>query len=253
MAKRSLPKKTMSPDLQAKLAAAEKEAQKFNSMKKATGDKTKAIYNDQAAFNIEEEMKALRDGNIIDKAWQQNTVENFTMAKKPEQMEHDALEAAGFTAEAAQMKSEEQGQTKEEKEEKQQPPQPMSQDEKLNLVAKELNSRFGDKAPTIDHLKQWKANFHNIFVLDLDEDRIFIYRYLNRQEWKQINSDQGWMNMPPLKKEEYIVNKCLLWPRYSVMEMAALPGGAYTMLSEQIQLQSMFLPAPQVADITMKI
>ena len=103
MQNRRGPKK-LSPDLQAKLAIAEAESQRFNSMKSDFGNKISSVYPTNRQFNLQEELEVLKNNNIISKDLANKTLEEAKMpGKTPEQMEHDALEAAGFTAQAAQM------------------------------------------------------------------------------------------------------------------------------------------------------
>jgi len=255
MAKRSLDPRKITPELQAQLLAAEEEAKKFNSTKKSAEQKSKAIYKN-TGFNISEEMELLRKNNIVDQQWADITA-NATMEgpnmTDPAQMEHDALMAAGFQDKATQMQQEGQ-EEQEEEQPKQEQKKPLTEDEKFELVVNEVTARFG-QVLNIEVLKQWKNHYMNIFILDLGDKNIFIYRYLNRQEWRQLTTDpaSGWDKLNELQREEKIVEKCLLFPKYDITGKGRLPAGAFTMLSDQIQIQSMFLNPAQVADITMKI
>lgn len=253
MARKNLGKRPMSPrqqeNLQEMLRVAEQEANTFN----VTRDST-AVYGSQV-FSAEEEINLLKKNNVIDEGWVNKSMEDLKMPKSPEQMEHDALEAAGFANKAAKMEDasteeEPTQKTEEEKEEQ----KPLTEEEKYALVFAQLEARFpGKPIPSIEKMKQWKQMYGDIFVLPFDGKLFFIYRYLNQQEWTQINADPTWANLTPVQQDRKMVEKCLLFPQYAPEEKGLLPANCFGLLSQQIQLQSMFLPPAAVAEMTMKI
>jgi hypothetical protein len=251
-----LDERKLRPGLAEQLAEAQAQADQFNKNKKSTEKKIQNIYKSGAKFDLEADMQEMVDNNLIDQNWKDIVAEQRPDQEEPmnspTQMEHDALKAAGFSTEAAKM--EEPKEEEQPKQESAQPQQPiMTEADKFKLVASILKERFGANAPTEQVLQQWKQTYKNIFILDLDEDNFFIYRYLNRQEWQQINANPSWSKMTSAQQEDHIVMKCLLFPRFSIEDKARLPAACFTMLSEQIQIQSMFLPAAEVARVTMKI
>lgn len=260
MSKRRLSPQRVPKDVLNYLNEAEKEAHKFNDLMEKTKNKetaTQTVYKAEA-FNMANEMQIMKQNNIIATEMAEKNIKEFTMPKEPAQMEKDAIDAvkaAGFAAtQSTEPSVPQEAQTETKPEENKNEDKPLTEEEKFELVAKEFADRFGEKAPSVDILRQWKRMFKNIFALDLGDQNMFLYRFLNRQEWQQMNApDSEWSKMSPMKKEEFIVQKCLLFPNYSLEEKISLPAGAFTMLTEQIQLQSMFLPPAQIAEITMKI
>jgi hypothetical protein len=250
----------MTPELRQKLALAEAEAARFNSSKKPLEAKAGEVY--KSSFNLQNELELLKKNNIIDKDWADKTLEEAKM-KDPAKMEQEALKAVGKKALAAQMdtsplkrteEEEEEGNKAEEEQSEEEAieKKPLTEEEKFTIVVDEVKSRYGENAISLDILKQWKNRYGKIFILDMS-DYIFIYRYLSRQEWRQLMADPTWEKLDELKREERIVGKCLLFPQFTIEQKAMLPAGAYSMLSEQVKIQSMFLNATQVASITMQI
>lgn len=261
MSKRRLNPQRVPGDVLNYLNEAEKEARQFNSTyKKDKGNieaATRSVYKAET-FSMSNEMSAMQQNNIVSKELAEQNIKEFDMSKEPAKMEQDAIaavQAAGFSAQQTEAPAPQEATKSEETEEEEEKEgKPLTEEEKFEIVAKEFADRFGEGAPSIEVLQQWKRTFGAIFALDLGDKNMFIYRYLNRQEWQQMNApDSDWLKSSPMKKEEYIVGKCLLFPAYTPEGMRALPAGMFSMLTEQIQLQSMFLPPAQVAEITMKI
>ena len=128
---------------------------------------------------------------------------------------------------------------------------PADPEEKLQWVANEL-AKINKNAPGVEVLRKWKAMHGNIFILNID-DYIFIYRYLKRQEWSQLQANEAFISQRPDQQEDYVAERCTLWPQFDVTTKGALPAGAAAMLAEQIRIQSMFLDPVQVANITIKL
>lgn len=129
---------------------------------------------------------------------------------------------------------------------------PEDPDERLKWTAKMLK-QINPKCP-VDYnaLRQWKGMHGSVFVLNI-QDKVYIYRYIKRQEWAQLQASDSFNNMTPVQQEDAIVERCLLWPEMNPINKAAMPAGAPSMLAEQIRIQSMFLDPVQVANITLKL
>lgn len=124
-------------------------------------------------------------------------------------------------------------------------------DKRAQQVAEFLASKF-QNAPTADMLKEWRRLHGGAFLLHV-ADRVFIYRYLKRQEWIQLNSNPKAGELTEDQIETDIFNRCLLWPQYGQLQMAGMPAGAISMVVQQIRLQSLFLDPNYVAQLTIKI
>jgi len=128
---------------------------------------------------------------------------------------------------------------------------PEDPEERMKWTAKMLQ-KVNPKAPGYNALRQWKQMHGDIFILNI-QDKVFIYRYIKRQEWAQLQSSDSFNNMNPVQQEDHITERCVLWPEMNPMVKASMPAGALSMLAEQIRIQSMFLDPVQVANITLKL
>lgn len=128
---------------------------------------------------------------------------------------------------------------------------PDDPEERLKWTARMLKE-INPKAPDYNALKNWKQMHGSVFILNI-QDKIYIYRYIKRQEWAQLQANDSFQNMTPIQQEDNIVERCVLWPQLGPIEKASMPAGATSMLAEQIRIQSMFLDPVQVANITLKL
>lgn len=137
--------------------------------------------------------------------------------------------------------------------EPQEEPPALSEDpeERCRQISEALG-QISSSAPAPEQLMSWKAMHGDIFLLNIG-DRAFIYRYIKRQEWVQINANPQFEQMTELQTEEMVFNKCLLWPQMDVVQMAQLPANAMGMVVQQIRIQSLFLDPTYVATLTLKI
>lgn len=251
-------KKIMPPGVQADLRKQEQFAAKQNQKRDKNGKLIldPSIYGPTKALgtiNMKEELDFMETANIINKDVKEHLL-GEPMSPKPE-----ALKAAGFTAPEQVEESVSEEVTEEEIEEdcsyclgtgKVQKETILTDEQKYEFLTKDLISRF-DRVPSIAQLKEWKTFHGSLFILDLN-DRVFIYRYIKAQEFKQMLSG-AWAQMEPTDQKQYVVDKCLLWPQYNLIEKNALPAGVIDLLSDQVNLQSMFLDPVAVARSTMKI
>jgi hypothetical protein len=102
----------------------------------------------------------------------------------------------------------------------------------------------GDKeiyegGPTFNQLEAWKSQFKAIYLTEFDDENVFIWRALNRKEYKDVmkidNADQFY-------KEERICEKCVLWPQnFSFLAMSGGKAGIPSYIAEQIMDKSGFV------------
>ena len=121
----------------------------------------------------------------------------------------------------------------------------------LEIVAEWLNENY-DGAPSFEQLMKWKQMHKNIFFMPAG-DKVIVYRYLKRQEWMQIQTDERLQNMSQVESDEFIFDKCVLWPNYSLIDKAGNEAGLIPITVEQIQLHSLFLDAGTLARVTIKL
>ena len=91
--------------------------------------------------------------------------------------------------------------------------------------------------PAINKVEEWKSQHGEVFLTEFEED-VFLWKTLNRKEYKQIMKAQG---ADQFYKEERICEACVVYPdRYNFMAMAQGKAGIPTLLSELIMEKSGF-------------
>ena len=172
------------------------------------------------------------------------------MVTQKQKIENEAaaLEAAGFAApiEETEEESEEKIEpTEEEKKEQEIAKDPMS------FVIKALTEAYGN-APTLEQLEGLKSTHGDIFVLDLGEKDIYLYRYLKKIEYKAM-LQKGFLDKPKDDQDLEVVKKCVVFPQLNDMQINSKPAGLIEALARQIELQSLFLDPALVARQTFKL
>jgi hypothetical protein len=123
--------------------------------------------------------------------------------------------------------------------------------EKMKQISK-IFSKINPAFPSAEQLLNWKAMCGNLFIVEAGE-LIFIYRYLKRQEWIQMNQDPSFNKQRVDQREDVIFNKCILWPRLQPDQIAALPAGCVTSIVAQVEQQSLFIDPRELANMTIKL
>ncbi len=91
--------------------------------------------------------------------------------------------------------------------------------------------------PTRAQVEQWKAMYGEIYATTFG-DQVFIWRTLNRTEYKEILKIQ---NADSLYKEERMCEKCVLWPiGYNHIAISTSKAGIPSMIAEEIMAKSGF-------------
>lgn len=108
----------------------------------------------------------------------------------------------------------------------------------ISELAIELQSY--EEAPDTALLEAWKSTYGKFFVSSiLGDDVIFIWRTLNRTEYKQLANSGVVKNQNSY--EEAVIRKCVLWPKVSQEGMAASDAGVVPTLAKQILFKSGFV------------
>lgn len=97
---------------------------------------------------------------------------------------------------------------------------------------------FGDEGPTRQEVEEWKDKYGNIYFTPF-EGEIYIWRTLNRAEYREIVSNQ---KLTVLDREEIFTEKCVLYPRnFKIANLNKGQAGVPTILSEMIMDKSGFV------------
>ena len=104
-------------------------------------------------------------------------------------------------------------------------------------------------SPSKERIEGWKQEHGEIFCSGFSETELFIWRPLSRREYvelqKALRQSQGTPQaMSELEYEDAVVTRCSLWS--STPSVLEKKGGSVSTLSEQIMLNSNFVP-PAVA------
>ncbi|MNQ63141.1 hypothetical protein D3C85_775120 [compost metagenome] len=92
--------------------------------------------------------------------------------------------------------------------------------------------------PLQSEILAWKKQFGRIYKTNTPDGDSFVWRALNRFEYKQIMSTP---NTNELLREEMIAETCVLFPyNYCYEDMVNQAGGIPSMLAEQIMQKSAF-------------
>lgn len=100
--------------------------------------------------------------------------------------------------------------------------------------------------PAKSELESWKKQFEaqglDIWIVDdLPTDQVFLYRDMNRYEYKAIMATP---NTDALMREELICEQCVLYPYdFSYAEMSTAKAGIVSILSQHIMGTSGFTKA----------
>lgn len=180
----------------------------------------------------EQKMEANKQPNRTEESTSKDKV--FTMDSKPEVKDPEVKDP--------------EVQDPEVQEQFQLPEDPIERLYKISEILGKTHPNF----PTGQQLVNLKNNLGDVFILDLDY-KVFIYRYLKRQEWVQMNANEAFHNMRIDQKEDQTFTKCVLWPNLNTEEIAALPAGCVTSVVNQIERKSLFIDPRELANLTIKL
>lgn len=139
----------------------------------------------------------------------------------------------------------------EEENEEEEEKKPLTTKEKAEELVKFVKAVTGNEIP-VDTILAWKQMHGDIFMLHLGE-KVFLFRYLKRQEMIQMKANPKYEEMSEDQREEDIYNRCLLFPRVDGVRQAADAAGTMGLIANQVKLQSLFLDEMYVAQMVIKI
>lgn len=96
-----------------------------------------------------------------------------------------------------------------------------------------------DGGPSLDEVEEMKKTYGKIYMTEIEEGEVFLWRPLNRKEFKSIMSIEG---ADALYREERVCEKTVVWPKkYDFTAMAIGKAGIPTLISEQVMDKSGFV------------
>lgn len=107
--------------------------------------------------------------------------------------------------------------------------------------------------PTKQFLMGLKAQWPEIYFLPLADQEVYVYRYLNNQEWKQqlLANQRLIENQEALR--DAVVQRCVLWPQLSPEQWAAKQAGLRDLLYEVVMKSSYFIEPEQAMALVMRL
>jgi hypothetical protein len=116
----------------------------------------------------------------------------------------------------------------------------------------EAISEIHPNPPSPEQLFQWKQVHGNIYYVEV-EQLIFVFRYMKRQEWAQIQADPSFQNMTETQVQNALFDRFVLWSSVDPIQRGAMPANAIGMVVEQIRIRSLFLSPEYVSQLVIKI
>lgn len=99
--------------------------------------------------------------------------------------------------------------------------------------------------PTVEDVEEWKSRYNGeVFLTDFEDGEIYLWRPINRKEYKSIMGIEGSSGM---YREEAICQTVILWPKGNISTKLRTFGkaGVPTLLSELILEKSGYNPNTQ--------
>jgi len=98
--------------------------------------------------------------------------------------------------------------------------------------------------PSDQQVEQWKAKYGDVFVSGFSNDEVYVWRAISRKEWIVLQTEleeaqKNNVQLNPMKIEESMVAKCLLWRSLEV-SWDDSKAGTLSTLHEQIMQNSNF-------------
>lgn len=131
------------------------------------------------------------------------------------------------------------------------PPQDESPEEKEAEGPDIVMQAFDDKdnRPPQADIDAWKQQFGEVFLIAFDEDDMYVWRPINRLEYKQLI--QNVQNEAAF--QEAIVQKCVLWPNVGATWMSGGKAGTIPTLHAVIMEGSNFLEPAMAVTLVRKL
>lgn len=124
---------------------------------------------------------------------------------------------------------------------------PEEEAEGPDIVLKAFDDKSGK--PDQTEIDAWKQQFGEVFLIAFDEDDMYVWRPINRLEYKQmIQSVQS-----EAAFQEAIVQKCVLWPIIGPEWLSAGKAGTIPTLHAVIMEGSNFLEPAMAVTLVRKL
>lgn len=106
-------------------------------------------------------------------------------------------------------------------------------------------------APDKVTLEEWKDLHGTFYMSSIDRQRVYIWKTIKRTEYKNLLTS-GAMDKAQLL-EEFVVRRCLLWPKYTAEFGSGSDAGVISTLFKQIWYKSGFISDDEALNMIEKI
>ena len=100
-------------------------------------------------------------------------------------------------------------------------------------------------APSRDQIERWKSVHKGVYLIFFANNRMFIWRYLRRDEFQALKRNQQLVANEDLFQEK-VVMRAVLWPKLGIEDLSHCEAGLITTLYNVIMQGSLFIP-PELA------
>jgi hypothetical protein len=110
-------------------------------------------------------------------------------------------------------------------------------------------------APDQEQIDKWKNAFGDVFVSGFSEDELYIWRTLNRMEFKKLQTmlADPKLNIDEFRYQELICEYCVLWPSVDAHYWSTGKAGTPGTITEQIMQNSNFMPPSTASMLVAKL
>jgi hypothetical protein len=108
--------------------------------------------------------------------------------------------------------------------------------------------------PSKQDVEDYKARQGNLYALPINENEVYLYRPLKRNEWNQLQTMFAKAaNLSEDARQEKIVLTCLVWPRLSEEDLQNDDAGVLPSLYEAIMYSSKFMPTQMIINLVSRL
>lgn len=122
----------------------------------------------------------------------------------------------------------------------------MSQDPIMEFY-KQLETK-----PSDEQIEMWKEQVGDVYFAQISEQEYFVFRAIKRKEWRDLLKRLEQVK-DPLKQDEAIVMKGVLYPQLDNLKVNLLSAGSVNTMKDLIMQASNFLSAEYALQLVRKL
>jgi hypothetical protein len=115
----------------------------------------------------------------------------------------------------------------------------------------EFFEQLADK-PSQEQIDGWKEQVGDVYFAQISESEHFVFRAIKRKEWRDLIKRLEQVK-DPMKQDEAIVMKAVLYPQLNNLKVNALSAGTINTMKELVMQASNFLPPEYALQLVRKL